>query len=51
MVGVNIKLSIEDIDKLKLANQMFGCGDKISSTELVVWAVQMVIATYEHEAK
>jgi len=51
MIGVNIKLPIEDIDKLKLTNQKFGCGDKVSSTELVKWAVQLVISAYDCEAQ
>lgn len=51
MMKTHISIELEDIDKLKLANQMFGCGDKVSSSELVSWAVQMVISAYGHEAQ
>ena len=50
MMKTHISLTLDDLDKLKLANQKFGCGDKVSSSELVSWAVQMVISAYEHEA-
>ena len=51
MIKTHISLEREDIAMLKLANQRFGCGDKVSSSELVSWAVQMVISAYDHEAK
>ena len=51
MLKTHISISLEDVDKLKLANQTFGCGDKVSSSEVVSWAVQMVIAAYDHEAE
>lgn len=51
MMKTHISLEREDIAKLKLANQRFGCGDKVSSSELVGWAVQMVISADEHEAQ
>jgi hypothetical protein len=51
MIKTHISLEREDVAMLKLANQKFGCGDKVSSSELVSWAVQMVISAYEHEAQ
>ena len=51
MMKTHISIELEDIDKLKLANQKFGCGDMVSSSELVSWAVQVVLVAYEHEAK
>lgn len=51
MMKTHISIELEDVDKLKLANQKFGCGDKVSSSELVGWAVQMVLAAYDHEAQ
>ena len=52
MMKVHISIPIEDLDKLKLANQKFDCGDDVlSGSQLVSWAVQMVLAAYDHEEK
>lgn len=51
MIKTHISIELDDVAKLKLANQKFGCSDKVSSSELVSWAVQMVISAYDHEAK
>jgi len=51
MMKIHISLEREDVDKLKLANQKFGCGDKVSSSELVSWAMQIVISAYDHETQ
>lgn len=49
---IHIELPLDDIDNLKLAHDFFSCGsdEVLSGTQLVSWAVQMVIAAYEHEA-
>ena len=42
--------SCEDLDKLKLANQMFGVGDEIlTAKKLIEWAIQMTILASEYE--
>ena len=52
MMKIHISIPIENIDKLKLANNRFDCGDEVlSGSELVSWAVQMVLAAYDHEEK
>lgn len=50
MMKTHISISIDEVDRLKLANQKFGCGDKVKATDLVLWAVQVVLAAYDHEA-
>lgn len=50
MMKTHISISIDEVDRLKLANQKFGCGDKVKTTDLVLWAVQVVLAAYDHEA-
>ena len=51
MMKIHISIDREDIDQLKLAEKAYGCGgDILSAPALVSWAVQMVIAAYEHEA-
>lgn len=50
MMAVTIPLSLEDLDKLKRANQKFGVGDEIlTAKRLIEWAVQMTILASEYE--
>ena len=51
MIKTHVSIERVDVDKLKLANQKFGGGDKVSSSELVSWAVQVVISAYDHETQ
>lgn len=51
MIKTHISISLDDVALLRRANQKFGCGDKVSSSELVGWAVHMFLVAYEHEAK
>ena len=50
MMKVCVPLTLEDLDKLKLANQKFGVGDEIlPAKNLIEWAIQMTIAASEYE--
>lgn len=49
-MSVCVPLTLEDLDKLKLANQKFGVGDEIlPAKNLIEWAVQTVIIASEYE--
>ena len=49
-MNVTVPLSLEDLDKLKLANQKFGVGDEIlAAKKLIEWAVQVTIEASEYK--
>lgn len=51
MMSVCVPLTLEDLDKLKAANQKFGVGDEIlPAKQLIEWAIMMTIAASEYES-
>jgi len=49
---INVVLPIDEVEKLGLANRRFDCSDEIlSGSQLVSWAVHMVLAAYDQDDK
>lgn len=50
---IHISLSLDDVERLKAAHEFFGCDtdEVLSGSDLVNWAVRMVVAAHEHEAQ
>lgn len=50
MMKVTVHITLEDLEKLKLANRKFGVGDDIlSAKNLIEWAFQTTIDASEYE--